>query len=62
MGLDTIKPKLDEIKTAINQESSFRHIKDIFEYVWYDTNPKIDQGWIDFTENELQNFNQLFKD
>ena len=60
MGLDSIKPKLQEIKDAINSQTSFKHIKDIFEYVWYDTAPEVDKGWIDFTEEELSNFDKLF--
>lgn len=60
MGLDTIKPKLQTIQNSINEKTSFRHIKNIFEYVWYDTAPEIDQGWIDFTEDELNNITKLF--
>lgn len=36
----------------IQQSDTWNFEKIIFEYVWYDTYPEIDQGWIDFTEEE----------
>lgn len=58
VGLDTIKTNLTIIKNIINTTTDFEVVKSIDEYVWYDTNPKVDHGWIDFepdTEQEILN-------
>jgi len=47
VGLDTVKANLAKIVAAIN-ETSFKVVKSIDEYVWYDTRVSVDKGWIDF--------------
>lgn len=39
-----------EITTYINTNTIFQVIKSIDEYVWYDTYPQLDAGWIDPTK------------
>lgn len=48
VGLDQIKIELAAIKNIINTATNFEVIKTIDEYVWYDTKPSVDHGWIDF--------------
>lgn len=43
-----------ELNDKINQDARFKVGKVIAEYVWYDTLPQLDRGWIDFDENEQQ--------
>lgn len=40
--------KVKEIVTKINNETNFKVVKVISEYVWYDTFVELDKGWIDF--------------
>lgn len=47
-GFTDIKHDLDNIKNLIVEHTDFEVIKSIDEYVWFDTNPSLDQGWIDF--------------
>lgn len=50
-GIDTIKPKLDLFKNAIDSVG-LKVIKTISEYVWYDSFTQLDKGWIDYTAEE----------
>jgi len=58
-GLVNIKPRIEEIKQQIDETTNFRVVKVISEYVWYDTYPEMDHGWIDFTPEE---FTQAYPD
>ena len=51
-GLDTIKPRMAEISAAIEADTPFRVRKTISEWVWHDTMPELDHGWIDFAPEE----------
>jgi hypothetical protein len=53
-GRDISVEKVDLVKNAIDSETSFRVIKVIPEYVWFDTFPELDKGWIDYTNEELE--------
>src|SRR5690606_10565816 len=53
LGLKDIEPSLKIIREIIESED-IKIIKSISEYVWYDTNPDVDKGWIDFNINEEQ--------
>lgn len=53
IGLEKVKQKVKEIETAINETKSFKVLKTISEYVWYDSYTKLDHGWIDYTQEEL---------
>lgn len=48
MGFEQIKAELIMIKNIINTTTNFEVVKSIDEYVWYDTKPSVDHGWIDF--------------
>ncbi len=52
-GFNSIEPKVEAIKQAINDTGTFKVIKTISEYVWYDSYPKLDHGWIDYSPEEL---------
>lgn len=49
-----VDPVVEVIKKA-----GYRHIKTINEYVWYDSYPELDKGWIDYTDEELMRMNHL---
>lgn len=51
IGLEEIDINLRNIKLIMESEGIYI-IKRISEYVWYDTNPNVDQGWIDFDFGE----------
>jgi len=52
LGINEIKPKLDQIKMLVTTTKNLEISKIISEYVWYDTFPNLDHGWIDFAPNE----------
>lgn len=43
LGLNDILPLLEKVQKTIDKTGSFRHVKNINEYVWYDTYPQLDQ-------------------
>lgn len=47
LGVPEMKQKIKQIREAIAEEGTFRHVKDIFEGVWADSNRAMDYGWID---------------
>jgi hypothetical protein len=51
-GMTEIKDKVDQIKTLIDNSGVLKVVKVISEYVWYDTLPGLDAGWIDFSPEE----------
>jgi hypothetical protein len=53
-GLNSISPKVEEIKQAINDTGKFKVLKSISEYVWYDSFTALDHGWIDYSPEELE--------
>lgn len=53
-GMIAIKEELEKVKQLITDSKLFRIIKVISEYVWYDTYPDMDKGWIDYTNEEQQ--------
>ena len=53
-GFKNCKANIDAIKKGIEENTNFTVLKSIDEYVWYDTFTPLDQGWIDFTEEELK--------
>jgi len=48
MGSPDASKQVHEISQAIVDETSFKVVKVISEYVWYDTYVGLDKGWIDF--------------
>jgi len=46
-GMTEIAPRIKEVTRAINETGVFTVRKVISEYVWYDTMPEMDKGWID---------------
>lgn len=48
MGMTNIKSHLNNVTKTIIDETQFKVVKIISEYVWYDTYVDMDQGWIDF--------------
>ncbi len=54
LGFNTVAPKIEAIKQAINDTGTFKVLKTISEYVWYDTFPALDHGWIDYSKEELE--------
>jgi hypothetical protein len=54
-GLAELKPWIDNIKQVITQfcDAKFSIVKVISEFVWFDTMPKMDHGWIDYSPEEL---------
>lgn len=54
VGVKECEPRLEAVKTAVNTQTAFRVIKTISEFVWFDTAPEIDHGWIDFSPDELK--------
>lgn len=52
-GLDEIKPMMKRVKQAIESSSNYSIVKVISEFVWFDTMPAMDHGWIDYTPTEL---------
>jgi hypothetical protein len=65
IGLDQIKTELTTVKNIINTWTNFVVIKSIDEYVWYDTKPSVDHGWIDFEPGAaaaiLENLKEYFE-
>ena len=53
IGLENVKLRVKEIEKAIDETKSFKVLKTISEYVWYDSYTKLDHGWIDYTQDEL---------
>lgn len=53
LGYEKIKEELKLIKSYL---LDIEVIKIISEYVWYDTNPELDRGWIDFYPEEKELF------
>lgn len=51
-GIKTIAPKVREVSSAI-ENAGLKVLKTISEYVWYDSFPQLDQGWIDYSSEEL---------
>jgi len=51
-GLKNCAAYVDKISKSINEVTSFKVVKSIDEYVWYDTFHEMDHGWIDFTPEE----------
>ena len=51
-GMDAVKPRLAAVSEAIDATGLFKVRKTISEYVWYDTLPRLDHGWIDFSPEE----------
>jgi len=54
IGFKKCKEQLDVIKSAITDQTNFKVMKSIDEYVWYDSFTDLDHGWIDFTPQELK--------
>lgn len=52
VGLKTIGGYLENVVKSINENTSFKVVKSIDEYVWYDTYTKMDHGWIDFSPED----------
>ena len=44
---------VNAVKSAIDDLTSFKVLKVISEYVWFDTYTEMDKGWIDYTPEEL---------
>lgn len=44
---------LSELKAAIEEMTTFTVLKVISEYVWFDTLTALDNGWIDYSPEEL---------
>ena len=55
LGIKDIAPKLEDIKSTIAEQTRFKVLKVISEYVWYDDNTAMDHGWIDYSPAELEN-------
>lgn len=53
IGYNSVEPKLNEVKQAINETGTFKVLKTISEYVWYDSFTALDYGWIDYSPEEL---------
>jgi hypothetical protein len=47
---------LNKISNEIDNNTNFRVVKCIDEYVWFDSFFQLDHGWIDFTPEELMKF------
>lgn len=47
-GLKNCASNVDNLCKSINETTTFRVVKSIDEYVWYDTYTEMDHGWIDF--------------
>lgn len=47
LGMPEMKQKIKQVQNAITEEGTFRHVKNIFEGVWADSNRAMDYGWID---------------
>lgn len=54
IGVKKCRERLEDVKKAINEKTSFKVTKTIDEYVWYDTYTDLDHGWIDFSPKELE--------
>ncbi len=52
-GLENVRECVKEIEKAINETRTFKVLKTISEYVWYDSFTQLDHGWIDYTQEEL---------
>jgi len=52
VGMKTISGYLDNVVKSINENTNFKVVKSINEYVWYDTYTKLDFGWIDFSPED----------
>ncbi len=52
-GRDEAVKKVKEVETAIHNNTPFLVLKTISEYVWFDTLPELDRGWIDYSPEEL---------
>jgi len=55
-GIDEIRERVRALERQIVADSPFRVVKTISEYVWYDTMPQMDHGWIDYTPEETARF------
>lgn len=52
-GRDAAVQCVKAIESAINEQTPFKVLKTISEYVWFDTLPELDRGWIDYSPEEL---------
>jgi hypothetical protein len=53
-GRKFCKNQISNLKKAIEEKTGFYVIKVISEYVWYDTYKEMDNGWIDYSPEELK--------
>jgi len=51
-GHPNCSTKLNALYKEIDEATPFKVLKSIDEYVWYDTLPEMDHGWIDFNPGE----------
>ncbi|MBS0628243.1 MAG: hypothetical protein JSS09_08540, partial [Verrucomicrobia bacterium] len=54
IGFNSAASRVEAIKQAINNTGTFKVLKTISEYVWYDSYPVLDHGWIDYSPEELK--------
>ena len=52
-GRNDCVERVNFVKSAIDDLTSFKVLKVISEYVWFDTCVDMDKGWIDYTQEEL---------
>jgi len=55
-GSDVARERVNEIVKAIDETEELKWVKTISEYVWYDDFRGLDNGWIDFTPDEQNEF------
>ena len=53
-GFDEAYEKVKLICDEINATGTFKVVKVISEYVWYDTFRALDRGWIDFDDSDSE--------
>lgn len=51
-GYKNCSDNLNALHKAINENTNFKVVKSIDEYVWFDTLTAMDHGWIDFNPGE----------
>mmetsp|Transcript_24222 Transcript_24222/g.21331 ORF Transcript_24222/g.21331 Transcript_24222/m.21331 type:complete len:281 (+) Transcript_24222:79-921(+) len=51
-GMKSIQSAVENIRKSINEQTNFKVVKSIDEYVWYDTYTSMDWGWIDFSPED----------
>ena len=56
VGIDACKAHVRALEALIDEKSVFRVVKTISEYVWSDTLPAMDHGWIDYSPEETRRF------